>query len=59
MMVYDYNIGDYEVNVDDDALLAEVRHLPTGKVVSRHRGESAWADARRKAQDLYFAQQHA
>lgn len=54
-LIPDYNIGDYEVEVDDGAMVAIVRHLVTGKVVKQFRGETAWSDARRKAQDLYFA----
>lgn len=59
MMQPDYNIGDYEVEVDDVALIAVVRHLVTGRVVKRFRGETAWSDARRHAQDLVFAEMRA
>lgn len=58
-LIPDYNIGDYEVEVDDDTMTAVVRHLPTGKVVKRLRGETAWSDARREAQDLYWEARNA
>lgn len=53
-MTPDYNIGDYEVHVDDEALKAVVIFLPTGKPIKRFKGETAWSDARRHAEDLYW-----
>lgn len=53
-MIPDYNIGDYEVHVDDEALKAVVIYLPTGKPIKKFGGETAWADARRHAEDLYW-----
>jgi hypothetical protein len=58
-LVPDYNIGDFEVEVDDDALIAICRNVVTGKVIARFRGESAWSNARRKAEDLYWAGRNA
>lgn len=55
MFVPDYNIGDYEVLVDDKNLVSLVIYLPTGRTMKRFTGESAWADARRHANDKYFA----
>lgn len=57
--VPDYNIGDYEVEVDDDALIAVCRNYVTGMVIARFTGETAWSDARRKVQDLYWADRNA
>jgi len=57
-MIADYNIGNYEVQVDDKALLAQVVYLPTGKPLAKFKGETAWADARRHADDLFFTVDH-
>ena len=59
MMQYDYHIGDFQVEVDDDALKAQVTDIPTGKVLRRFRGEFAWADARRFANDGHLYKLHA
>lgn len=56
MLQPDYNIGNYECEVDDDALIALVRNVVTGKVARRFTGETAWADARRYASDLHWAE---
>jgi hypothetical protein len=52
-MQYDYHIGDYEVEVDNDALKAQVKYIPTGQILKRFTGEFAWADARRFADDRH------
>ncbi len=50
-MQYDYRVGEYRVEVDDDALKARVTYIPTGQILKRFTGEFAWADARRYAND--------
>jgi hypothetical protein len=52
-MQYDYHVGDYQVEVDDDALKAQVTYIPTGQILKRFTGEFAWADARRFAGDKH------
>ena len=39
MFVPDYNIGDYEVEVDDQNLVARVIYSPTGKPIIKFTGE--------------------
>ena len=39
------------MEVDDDALKAQVTYIPTGQILKRFTGEFAWADARRFAND--------
>lgn len=53
-MTPDYNIGDYEVQVDDAALVAQVVYLPSGKPIKKFVGERAWAEARRHAEDMHW-----
>lgn len=53
-MTPDYNIGDYEVQFDDAALVAQVVYLPSGKPIKKFVGERAWADARRHAEDMFW-----
>ena len=53
-MQYDYHVGDYEVEVDDDTLKARVKYIPTGQILKRFTGEFAWADARRFANDRHL-----
>lgn len=55
MFVPDYNIGNYEVLVDDENLVAQVIFLPNGKPIKKFKGETAWSDARRHATDMHFA----
>jgi hypothetical protein len=55
MFVPDYNIGNYEVEVDDENLVARVIYSPTGKPIEKFKGETAWSDARRHANDMHFA----
>jgi hypothetical protein len=50
-MQYDYHVGEYGVEVDDDALKAQVKYIPTGQILKRFTGEFAWADAIRFADD--------
>lgn len=52
-MTPDYTIGNYEVETTDDGYVAVVRYLPTGKPIRRFKGETAWLDARRHAQDMH------
>lgn len=58
MMQYDYHIGDFQVEVDDDALKAQVTNVSTGQVLRRFSGEFAWADARRFANEKGIVQLH-
>lgn len=51
---HDYNIGDYEVFVDDETLVAEVIYSPSGKPIKKFVGERAWSDARRHANEMYW-----
>lgn len=54
-MLPDYNIGNYEVFVDNKTLVAEVIYSPSGKPIKKFVGETAWADARRHADDMHIA----
>jgi len=47
--------GDYASDVDDENLRAFVWHCPTGKVLHKFTGETAWSDAQRKVFDLALA----
>lgn len=51
----DYTVGNYATAVDDTDLIAIVFARDTGKIVKRYHGETAWADAIRKADDLNAA----
>lgn len=46
--------GDYSAFVDDDRMVAEVRK--GNSVVRSFRGETAWSDATREAEDLNVAE---
>lgn len=54
MFVPDYNIGDYEVEVDDQNLVARVVYSPTGKPIIKFTGEHAWSRARAHADDMHW-----
>lgn len=53
-MQYDYHVGEYRVEVDYDALKAQVKYIPTGQILIEFTGEFAWADARRFANDRHL-----
>ena len=55
MFVPDYSIGNYEVQVDDEKLVARVVYSPSGKPIVKFTGETAWSRARVHAQDMYWA----
>lgn len=55
MFVPDYNIGNYEVEVDDKNLVARVIYSPTGKPIVKFTGEHAQSRARAHADDMHWA----
>lgn len=55
MFVPDYNIGNYEVEVDDENLVARVIYSPTGKPIVKFTGEHAQSRARAHADDMHWA----
>lgn len=55
MFVPDYNIGNYEVEVDDENLVARVIYSPSGKPLVKFTGEHAQSRARAHADDMHWA----
>ena len=55
MYVPDYNIGNYEVEVDDENLVARVIYSPSGKPLVKFTGEHAQSRARAHADDMHWA----